>query len=137
MSTIEESVTVEVPVHTAYDQWTHFETFSDFMDGVDEVMQITDSRALWRTRIGGVEREFQTEITEQSPDERIAWHALNGVSQAGQVTFLPLAPDRTRVVLQLDFEPENLVEMIGDRLGILDRRIKTDLAQFKEYIEAA
>ncbi len=137
MSTIEESVTVEVPAHTAYDQWTHFETFPEFMGGVDDVMPITESRALWRTHIGGIEREFQTEITEQTPDERIAWHALNGVSQAGQVTFLPLAPDRTRIVLQLDFEPENLIEAIGDRLGMVDRRIKSDLAQFKDHVEAA
>ena len=136
MHTIEESIDVNVPIRTAYDQWTQFESFPEFMAGVDEVVQLTDSRALWRTHIAGVEREFQTEITEQTPDERIAWHALNGVSQAGQVMFLPIAPDRTKVVLQLDFEPETIVEVIGDKLGIVDRQIKTDLQQFKDFIEA-
>jgi uncharacterized membrane protein len=135
MSTVEQSVEVSVPVHAAYNQWTQFEEFPQFMDGVEEVRQITDTRNHWRTVIGGVEREFDTEITEQHPDERIAWQTVDGPKQAGVVTFHRLGDTRSRVMLQMDFDPEGVVEAAGDKLGFVERRIKNDLARFKEFVE--
>jgi uncharacterized membrane protein len=135
MSTVEQSVEVSVPVHAAYNQWTQFEEFPQFMDGVEEVRQITDTRNHWRTVIGGVEREFDTEISEQHPDERIAWQTVDGPKQAGVVTFHRLGDTRSRVMLQMDFDPEGVVEAAGDKLGFVERRIKNDLARFKEFVE--
>ncbi len=105
MSQIEHSIEVDVPVRTAYDQWTQFEEFPRFMEGVDKVTQITDTRTQI-TSIGGVKREFDAEITEQTPDQRIAWQAVDGPKQTGAVTFQPLGPDRTKVVLLMEVEPE-------------------------------
>jgi uncharacterized membrane protein len=135
MSTVEQSVDVSVPVRTAYDQWTQFEEFPRFMEGVEEIRQVTDTRNHWKTKVGGVEREFDTEISEQRPDERIAWHTVGGPKQAGVVTFHRLDDSRSRVMLQMEFDPEGFVETAGDKLGIVDRRIKGDLARFKEFIE--
>jgi len=135
MSTVEQSVDVGVPVRVAYNQWTQFEEFPQFMDGVEEVRQITDTRNHWRTVIGGVEREFDTEISEQRPDERIAWHAVDGPNQAGVATFHRLDDSRSRVMLQMDFDPEGVVETAGDKLGFVERRIKNDLRRFKEFVE--
>ncbi|MBA9005773.1 MULTISPECIES: SRPBCC family protein [Thermomonospora] len=136
MSTIEQSVDVEVPVRTAYDQWTQFTEFPRFMKGVERIDQITDTRTHWRTSIGGVTREFDAEITEQRPDERIAWRTVDGPRQAGVVTFHRLAPGRTRVMLQMEYEPDGVVEKAGDALNIVQTRIKGDLDKFKEFIES-
>ena len=135
MSTVTESVDVHVPVRTAYNQWTQFEEFPQFMDGVREIRQLDDRRLHWKTEIGGVKREFDAEITEQIPDERVAWKATDGQKQAGVVTFHRLDDEHTRVTVQMDYDPEGLVETAGDKLGMVDRRVKGDLKRFREFIE--
>ena len=136
MSTIEQSIDVEVPVRTAYDQWTQFEEFPRFMEGVEKITQLSDTRTHWVTEIAGVTREFDAEITEQEPDQRIAWTSVDEPKQAGVVTFHRLDDSLTRVMLQLDFEPEGLVEKAGDILGVVRSRTKGDLERFKEFIES-
>jgi uncharacterized membrane protein len=135
MSTIEESVDVAVPVRAAYDQWTQFEEFPGFMEGVESVTQLNDTQLHWVAEISGVRREWDAEIAEQHPDERIAWHATDGTTNAGVVTFHRLDDTTTRVMLQLDFEPEGIVETAGDVLGFVRRRAAGDLDRFKEFIE--
>jgi uncharacterized membrane protein len=136
MSKIEQSIEVAVPVRTAYDQWTQFEQFPRFMEGVEEVRQIDDTHTHWRTKVAGREQEFDAEITEQTPDQRIAWTSQAGRDHAGVVTFHRLEQGRTKVMLQMDVEPEGAVEKAGDALGLLKRRVKGDLERFKEMIEA-
>jgi uncharacterized membrane protein len=136
MSTIEQSVDVNVPVRTAYNQWTQFEDFPRFMEGVEEVKQITDTRLRWRAEIAGQEREWEAEIDEQRPDERIAWHATDGSTNAGVVTFHRIDDGKTRVMLQLEFEPDDVMEKAGDVLGVVKRRAKGDMERFKEFIES-
>lgn len=137
MSTVQKYCDVEVPIRTAYDQWTQFESFPEFMEGVIDVRQMGDTMTHWRTRIGGVEREFDAHIVEQVPDQRIAWRTVGGeVEQAGTVTFEPVGTGRTRVGLIMDFEPEGAVEKVGDALGMVERRVDGDLQRFKEFIES-
>jgi uncharacterized membrane protein len=136
VSNVTESIDVKVPVRTAYDQWTQFETFPQFMEGVERIDQITDTKTHWVTKIGGVEREFDADITEQHPDERVAWKSTTGPDQAGVVTFHRLSNDTTRVTVQLDYEPEGVVENVGDKLGIVKRRVTSDLERFKQFIES-
>jgi uncharacterized membrane protein len=136
MSTIVESVDVEVPVRTAYDQWTQFEEFPRFMDGVESVTQIDDTHLHWVAQIAGVKREWDAEITQQEPDMRIAWKATSGTDNAGVVTFHRLDDSVTRVHLQLDVEPEGAVEKVGDAMGVIKRQASGDLERFKELIEA-
>lgn len=131
-----EAIDVAVPVRAAYDQWTQFESFPRFMDGVERVEQLDSTHTHWKTSIGGVSREFDAVITEQHPDERVAWTTVDGVHQAGVVTFHRIDDERTRVTLQLEYEPEGLVEKIGSAAGIVDRRAKADLTSFKSYIES-
>jgi uncharacterized membrane protein len=135
MSTITQSVDVEVPVTTAYNQWTQFESFPQFMEGVEEVRQLDDTHTHWVTRIGGTTREFDATITEQHPDERVAWRADSGPQHAGVITFHKLSPERTRVTAQMDIEPEGIVETAGDKLGVIEGRVKGDLQRFKKFIE--
>ncbi|MFF8266601.1 SRPBCC family protein [Streptomyces sp. NPDC016562] len=136
MSQVEESIEVSVPVRTAYDQWTQFETFPQFMDGVERIEQRTDTLTHWVTKIGGVEREFDAEITEQIPDRKVAWVTIGGeTDQSGLVTFQPIDPSHTQVTLKMDFDPEGLAENIGDKLGFVDRQVKGDLKRFKHFIE--
>jgi uncharacterized membrane protein len=135
MSTIEQSIDVEVPVRTAYNQWTQFEEFPKFMDGVREVRQLSDTRLLWRAEIGGVEETWEAEIDQQVPDLRIAWHSITGARNAGVVTFHRLDDNRTRVMLQLDYDPQGVMENIGDAVGAVSLRVKGDLQRFKEFIE--
>jgi uncharacterized membrane protein len=136
MSTVEKSIDVAVPVRTAYDQWTQFESFPQFMEGVDRIEQTSDTMTHWVTSIGGVSREFDAQITEQHPDERVAWTTVDGPKQAGVVTFHRLDESNTRVMLQMDFEPEGLVENVGDKLGFVGRRAEGDLKRFKDFIES-
>lgn len=136
MSTIVESVDVEVDVPTAYNQWTQFESFPRFMEGVDEVRQLDDTHTHWVTSIGGVTREFDATITEQRPDERVAWRSDDGPDHAGVITFHRLNATTTRVTAQMDIDPEGFVENVADKLGILDRRVKGDMRRFKEFIES-
>ena len=134
-STIEESIEVGVDVRTAYDQWTQFEDFPKFMEGVEEVRQLDDTHTHWRTKIAGREKEFDAVITEQTPDQRIAWTSEDGPEHAGVVTFHRVDDDRTKVMLQLDYEPEGAVEKVGDALGLVKRRVTGDLGRFKALIE--
>ncbi|WP_433354025.1 SRPBCC family protein [Microtetraspora malaysiensis] len=135
MSSIEHSVNVNVPVRTAYNQWTQFESFPEFMEGVDSVKQVTDSRTFWAVEIGGVRREFDAEITEQHPDERVAWRSLDRPHHSGLVTFHRLDDDHCRVTLQLAYDPEGVAETAADLLQIVRRRVKGDLERFKTFIE--
>ncbi len=136
MSTIERSVEVEVPVRTAYNQWTQFEEFPSFMEGVEEVRQLTDTKLHWRAKVAGSEQEWDAEITEQTPDQRIAWTNTSGAEHAGVVTFHRVDDDKTKVMLQLDTKPSGPAEKLGDALGILERRVSGDLERFKEMIES-
>ncbi|BFV60224.1 SRPBCC family protein [Kitasatospora sp. CMC57] len=136
MSMVKESIDVDVPLHTAYNQWTQFEEFPKFMEGVEEVRQLTDRRTHWRTSIAGAEREFDAEIVDQLPDERVSWRTVDGeVRQMGTVTFQSIDADHTRISLAMDFQPEGMAEKAGDMLGVLDRRVKGDLKRFKGFIE--
>jgi uncharacterized membrane protein len=132
---VTEFVDVDVPVRTAYNQWTQFEEFPQFMEGVSEIHQLDATTTHWKTSIDGVKREFDAKITEQLPDERVAWTSTEGSKQAGVVTFHRLSDTRTRVTCQMDFEPDGLVEKAGDMLGVLDRRVKGDMKRFKQFIE--
>ena len=134
-SNIEESIDVGVTVRTAYDQWTQFEEFPGFMEGVEEVRQIDDTHTHWRTSIAGRTKEFDAVITEQTPDQRIAWTSEDGPEHAGVVTFHRIEEDVTRVMLQLDYEPEGVAEKAGDALGLVKRRVKGDLERFKALVE--
>jgi uncharacterized membrane protein len=136
MSTIEQSIELEVPVHTAYNQWTQFEEFPQFMEGVEAVRQLDDRHLHWVADFGGTRHEWDAEITEQRPDERVAWRNTDGKDNAGVVTFHKLDESRSRVMVQLDFVPEGIKEKLGDAMGAPDRRVKGDLERFKEMIEA-
>ncbi|UUY01768.1 SRPBCC family protein [Svornostia abyssi] len=135
MSTIEESIDVAVPVRTAYDQWTQFEEFPRFMEGVEEVRQLDATHTHWRTSVAGRTKEFDAEITEQTPDERIAWKATDGPEHAGVVTFHRTGEDQTRIMLQMDVHPDGIAEKAGDALGLTKRRVKGDLERFKGLVE--
>ena len=135
MTTIQESIDVDVPLSTAYNQWTQFEEFPRFMEGVEEVQQVTDTRLHWKADIAGVTREWDAEIVDQVPDQRVAWRSLGGAKNDGIVTFEPVDAARTRVSMALDFEPEGFVESVGDTLGFVRRRAEGDLERFKHFIE--
>jgi uncharacterized membrane protein len=135
-SSVEQSIEVDVPVSTAYNQWTQVEEFPKFMDGVDEVRQIDDTHLHWVASFGGSQHEWDAEITEQTPDQRIAWKNTTGKENAGVVSFHRLDDAQTRIMVQLDFVPEGIKEKLGDALGAPDRRVKGDLERFKELIES-
>ena len=136
MASVVESIDVKVPVSTAYNQWTQFEEFPRFMEGVKSVTQTEDTHLHWVAEVGGKEKEWDAEITEQHPDERVAWNATSGAENAGVVTFHRIDDETSRVTLQMDVDPEGVVENVGTALGFLDRRVKGDLERFKEYIES-
>jgi uncharacterized membrane protein len=136
MASVQESIEVDVPVRSAYNQWTQFEEFPRFMEGVEEVKQLDDTHLRWRADIGGKTKEWTAEITEQRPDERVAWKNVDGADNAGVVTFHRLGEGKAKVTAQIDAEPEGVVETAGDLMGMLDRRVKGDLQRFKEFIEA-
>jgi uncharacterized membrane protein len=133
---VEKTIEVAVPVSTAYNQWTQFEDFPKFMGGVQEVRQLTDRTLHWIAKIGGVKREWDAAILEQTPDQKIAWAATTGATNAGAVYFQNLGPDRTAVRLSLEYEPEGLVEKVGDFLNIVDKQAEKDLEKFKEFVES-
>jgi uncharacterized membrane protein len=135
MGSMTESVEVAVPVRTAYDQWTQFEEFPQFMAGVEEVQQVSEDMTHWRVKVGGKTREFDARITEQIPDERVAWTSVAGPRQAGVVTFHRLDAGHTRITAQLDIEPEGVAETMGEKAGVVSHRVKDDLKRFREYIE--
>ena len=136
MTTITESVEVKVPLSTAYNQWTQFEEFPMFMEGIERVEQRDDTHLHWVAEFGGKHHEWDAEITEQRPDERVAWRNTDGKENAGVVTFHRLDDDTTRVTVQMDFIPEGVLEKVGAVVGAPDRRVKADLARFKQMIES-
>jgi uncharacterized membrane protein len=136
MGNVTKAVDVNVPIRTVYDQWTQFEEFPAFMEGVTSVTQTDDTHLHWTASIGGMEKEWDAEISEQHPDERVAWHSTSGARNAGVVTFHRIDDDTTRVTLQMDVDPDGPIENIGDWLGVLDRQVDGDLERFKKFIES-
>jgi uncharacterized membrane protein len=136
MASVVESIDVKAQVSTVYNQWTQFEEFPRFMEAVKSVTQTDDTHLHWVAEVAGKEKEWDAQITEQHPDERVAWRAVSGAENAGVVTFHRIDDDTTRVTLQLDADPEGIVENVGTALGFLERRVKGDLERFKEFIES-
>ena len=136
MSQIIESIDVDVPVRVAYDQWTQFESFPKFMEGIERVVQLDDKTLEWTANVAGKVKHWRAEITEQRPDEVVAWRSTEGAQNDGMISFEAISPSRTRLTLQLDVEPEGLVEKAGDALGVVERRVKADLERFEEFIES-
>ena len=136
MSTVKSDIDVNVPISVAYNQWTQFESFPQFMGGIDSITQVDDTHTHWKVSIAGIKREFDAEITEQLPDERVAWNSIGGEDHAGVVTFHRIADDQTRVSVQLDWKPEGIVEKVGALLQVDDIQIDRDLHRFKELIES-
>jgi len=137
MERIEKSVEVKCPVRAVYNQWTQFEEFPRFMAGVKEVKQIDDTHLHWHAEIWGKDKEWDSEITEQVPDQKIAWRSTSGdAPNSGVVRFEPVAPDRTRVRLTMEYEPQGVVENVGDKLGVLSARVQNTVEDFKKFIES-
>jgi uncharacterized membrane protein len=136
MSVIEKSIEIEVPVRTAYNQWTQFEEFPKFMEGIKEVKQVDDTHLHWKADIWGKEKEWDAEITEQIPDKRIAWRSRDGALNAGVVSFHRLSDSKSKVMLQMEYDPEGVVENAGDAVGVVSQRVLGDLERFKRYIES-
>jgi uncharacterized membrane protein len=135
MERVRKSITVDCPLQAVYNQWTQFEEFPRFMEGVKRVNQLDDKRLHWEAEIGGKHKEWNAKITDQVPDKRIAWHSEAGENTSGTVTFQPKGPDRTRVNLELRYEPEGFVESTGDAIGVVSHRVKGDLERFRDFIE--
>jgi uncharacterized membrane protein len=136
MATIEKQIEVDTPLSTAYNQWTQFEEFPKFMEGVVEVRQLQDDRLFWRAEVNGIAKEWYAKIVKQIPDEVVSWYSELGVLTGGEVTFRPLDAERTMVTLEMSYEPEDMLETVGEKLGFLSRRVEGDLKRFKEFIEA-
>jgi HSP20 family molecular chaperone IbpA len=136
MARIEKSIEVNAPLRAVYNQWTQFEDFPRFMEGVVKVRQLDDTHLRWRANVAGKDKEWDAEIVEQVPDRRIAWRSVGGARNEGTVEFRSVAPDRTLVWLTMDYEPDGLVENVGDALGLMSRRVQGDLERFREFIEA-
>jgi uncharacterized membrane protein len=135
METIEKSIEVECPLRTVYNQWTQFEEFPRFMEGVKKVTQLDDQRLHWEVEIGGKNKEWDARITDQVPDQVIAWKSEGGEYNTGAVNFRAISQNRTRINLQLTYDPEGIVEKTGDALGVVSSRVESDLERFKEFIE--
>jgi uncharacterized membrane protein len=136
MDSIEKTITVDVPVRTAYNQWTQFESFPSFMEGVEEVRQISDKYLHWRAEIAGKTEEWDAEILEQTPDQRVSWRSTTGAQNNGTVSFQSLGANQTQVTLRLEYKPEGVVEKVGSALGLVEGRVKGDLERFKKFIES-
>ena len=136
MPTTEKSIEIDLPVSTVYNQWTQFEDFPQFMDGVESVTQLADKRLHWVAEIAGAREEWDAEIVDQQPDQRIAWRAITGTKNDGVVSFESLGANSTRVTLDLDVEPATLKEKIGEKLGFVSKQVEGDLKRFKEFIES-
>ena len=135
MERIQKEFEISVPVRAAYDQWTQFEEFPRFMDGVEEVVQTDNTHLHWRVSVAGKQKEWDAEITEQVPDRVIAWRSVSGTPNAGQVRFEPIAQDRTRILFAMEYQPETAVEKAGDAVGVLSRKVDKTVEDFKEFIE--
>ena len=136
MAEVKESIEVNVPVTTAYNQWTQFEEFPSFMENVESVTQLDDTHLRWIAEIGGKREEWKAEITHQEPDKAVAWRSLEGRENSGRVEFEPLGPNRTKADVTMTWEPEGFVEAAADKIGVSDRAVKVDLERFKELIES-
>ncbi|WP_019140160.1 SRPBCC family protein [Noviherbaspirillum massiliense] len=136
MSSVQKSIDVNVPVSTAYNQWTQFEDFPKFMEGVKEVRQLDNTHLHWHAEIAGKDKEWDAEITEQIPDQRIAWRSTSGALNAGVVTFHKISDDTTRVMVQMDYDPEGPMENVGDAVGVFSHRVEGDLERFKDFLES-
>ena len=136
MSTVEKSIDVNVPISTAYNQWTQFEDFPKFMEGIQEVKQLDDTHLHWRAEVAGKDKEWNAEITDQIPDQCIAWRSTSGAPNDGYVTFHRLDDNTTRIMVRMDYDPEGVTENIGDALGVFSRRVEGDLERFKDFIES-
>jgi uncharacterized membrane protein len=136
METLEESIEVEAPVTATYNQWTQFEDFPRFMEGVESVTQLDDKRVHWVAEVAGKRKEWDAEITRQVPDREIDWVGLGDPDNRGRIVFEALDGDTTKVTMMLDYDPEGIVEEIGDALGLVKRRVRGDMERFKEFIEA-
>ena len=135
MEVIEKTIELDVPIEVVYNQWTQFEEFPQFMEGIKEVRQIDDKHLHWKARIGGQDKEWDTEIEQQIPDQVIAWHSTSGASNAGRVRFDKAPGGKTKLTLELGYEPEGLVENVGSALGLVSSRIQGDLERFRDFIE--
>jgi uncharacterized membrane protein len=135
METIEKSIEVNAPLRQVYNQWTQFEEFPKFMEGVETVRQLDEQRLFWRAEIWGKTEEWEAEIYEQIPDQRIAWRSISGVPNAGAVSFESLGPNTTRVTLTINYEPQGALEKIGEALGVVSARVEGDLKRFRDFIE--
>ena len=135
MATVEQSIDANVPVRVAYDQWTQFEEFPRFMEGVERVDQLDDRRLHWVADFGGSTHEWDAEITEQVPDQRIAWRSIDGKTNTGEVTFRPADTGKTEITVEMGWEPEGLKEKIGGALGFDDRRVKQDLERLESLLD--
>lgn len=134
-SSLQEAIEVNVPVRTAYNQFTQFEDFPKFMESVHEIRQLDDRHLRWRADVGGKPEEWDSEITEQIPDKRIAWRSITGVPNAGVVTFHKISDDTTRVMMQMDYTPQSIDEKIGDALGLVRMEMRKNLQRYKELVE--
>ena len=135
MSTVESRTEVSAPIETVYNQWTQFEDFPRFMEGVKQVRQLNDTELQWRAEIGGKEREWRAKILEQVPNRRIAWMSVEGAKNGGILTFEEIDPGRTRVNLTLEYEPDDTIEKVADAIGLLKLQVKRDVERFKEFVE--
>lgn len=136
MSEVERTIEVDVPVSTAYNQWTQFETFPEFMEGVKEVKQLSESKLHWTAEIAGKTKQWDAAITQQEPDRRVAWRNVDGADNAGDVQFESVSDGRTRVKLHMVYDPEGVIENVGDALGVVSRRVEGDLERFKKFVES-
>lgn len=136
MSTVEKNIEVNVPVSVAYNQWTQFEQFPRFMEGIKEVRQLSDKRLFWCAEVAGKDKEWDAEITEQVPDKIIAWRSTSGAQNDGVISFEAIDANRCRIHVKMDYDPEGIVENVGDALGVFSLRVTTDLAKFQEFIES-
>ena len=135
MASIEKAIEVDVPVRTAYNQWTQFEEFPRFMEGVKEVRQLDDKRLHWIAEVMGKEVEWNAEITQQIPDERITWRSTSGARNAGSIAFDPIAPDKTRLTLRMEYEPEGTAQNSASAIGLVSARVEGDLKRFKRFVQ--
>jgi uncharacterized membrane protein len=135
MEKIQKSIDVDCPINTVYNQWTQFEEFPRFMEGVKQVTQLDDKRLHWVAEIGGKQKEWDARIVEQVPDRKIAWTSEAGEFTSGIVSFQPAGGNRTRVNLELAYDPKGFVENTGDALGFVSGRVENDLERFKKFIE--
>ena len=134
-SAIIEAIEVNVPDNVAYNQFTQFEDLPQFMNSVKEIRQLDDKRLHWKANVAGEDKEWDAEITEQIPDKRIAWRSIGGVRNGGVVTFHKISDNVTRITLQMDYQPEGVLEQIGDALGAVRMEARSNLSNLKELLE--